>query len=79
VLGVNEPGKGYFGPGNFYIPKRVPFPLTRWSGDIGFGGSVPRRKKKSKSGKAQSSNPYTKGLKTVVDMLEDEETGDALT
>lgn len=77
VLGVNEPGEGYFGPGNFYIPKRVPFPLTRWGGEIGFGGSVPRRKKKSKSGKAYSGNPYTKGLKTVVDMLEDEETVDA--
>ena len=63
VLGKCEPGKGYMGPGNFYIPFRARFPLSRV--EAAYGGS--RRKKKKKK------QPYEKGMKVVVKMFEDDE------
>lgn len=68
VLGKNEPGKGYMGPGNFYIPSKVKVPLHRY--EIANGGS---KRKKTKTGKTKKYS-YEKGMKIVVDMLE---SGDA--
>lgn len=64
VLGTNEPGKGYMGPGNFYIPSKVKVPLHRW--EISNGGS---QRKKTKKGKNKKYS-YEKGMKVVVDMFE---------
>lgn len=61
VLGKCEPGKGYMGKDNFYIPARAKVPLHRW--EAANGGS--KRKKKGKY-------PYEKGAKVVVSMFEDE-------
>ena len=66
VLGTNEPGKGYMGPGNFYIPSKVKFPLHRW--EVSNGGS---QRKKTKKGKNKKYS-YEKGMKVVVDMFENE-------
>lgn len=66
VLGTNEPGKGFFGPGNFYIPARAKHPLHRW--ECAYGGS---KRKKGKNGKPMKT-PYEKGMKVVVSMFEDE-------
>jgi hypothetical protein len=66
VLGTNEPGKGYMGPGNFYIPSKVKVPLHRW--EISNGGS---QRKKTKKGKNKKYS-YEKGMKVVVDMFENE-------
>lgn len=60
VLGKCEPGKGYMGKDNFYIPARAKVPLHRW--EAANGGS--KRKKKGKY-------PYEKGAKVVVSMFED--------
>jgi hypothetical protein len=65
VLGKNEPGKGYMGPGNFYIPSKVKVPFKRW--DIAYGGS---KRKKTKKGKDKKYH-YEKGMKVVVDMFEE--------
>ena len=62
VLGKCEPGKGYMGKDNFYIPARAKVPLHRW--EAANGGS--KRKKKGKY-------PYEKGAKVVVSMFEDDE------
>ena len=62
VLGKCEPGKGYMGKDNFYIPARAQVPLHRW--EAANGGS--KRKKKGKY-------PYEKGMKVVVSMFEDEQ------
>jgi len=72
VLGVNKPGEGFFGKDNFYIPSRVPFPLYRWSREIYGGGSTSGKSKKKKKKNPDAKNPYTSGMKTIVDMLEDE-------
>ena len=61
VLGKCEPGKGYMGKDNFYIPARAKVPLHRW--EAANGGS--KRKKKGKY-------PYEKGMKVVVSMFEDD-------
>ena len=66
VLGTNEPGKGFFGAGNFYIPARAKHPLRRW--ECAYGGS---KRKKGKNGKPMKT-PYEKGMKVVVSMFEDE-------
>ena len=66
VLGVNEPGKGFFGKGNFYIPARAKCPMHRW--EIANGGS---KRKKTKSGKPKKY-AYEKGMKVVVDMFEND-------
>lgn len=66
VLGTNVPGEGYFGKDNFYMPSRVPFPLHRWSREIYGGGGTSRKGKKKKK------NLYTSGMKTIVNMFEDE-------
>lgn len=66
VLGTNEPGKGYMGPGNFYIPRKVKVPLHRW--EVSNGGS---QRKKTKKGKNKKYS-YEKGMKVVVDMFENE-------
>lgn len=68
VLGKNEPGQGFFGKDNFYIPSRVIVPMYRW--EIANGGS---RRKKDKNGKLKKT-PYEKGMKVVVDMLSEVET-----
>lgn len=65
VLGKNEPGKGYMGPGNFYIPSKVKVPFKRW--EIANGGS---KRKKNKKGKDKKYS-YEKGMKVVVDMFEE--------
>lgn len=64
VLGKNEPGKGFFGKDNFYIPSRVSHPLHRY--EICNGGS---KRKKGKNGK-DKKYAYEKGMKVVVDMFE---------
>lgn len=66
VLGTNEPGKGFFGAGNFYIPARAKHPLRRW--ECAYGGS---KRKKGKNGKPMKT-PYEKDMKVVVSMFEDE-------
>lgn len=66
VLGTNEPGKGYMGPGNFYIPSKVKVPLHRW--EASNGGSYRKKTKKEKNKKYS----YEKGMKVVVDMFENE-------
>ena len=66
VLGTNEPGKGFFGKDNFYIPSRVKVPLYRW--EVANGGS---KRKKGKNGKPKKT-PYEKDMKVVVSMFEDE-------
>ena len=67
VLGTNEPGKGFFGKGNFYIPARAKFPMHRW--EIANGGS---KRKKGKNGKPKKY-AYEKGMKVVVDMFKEDE------
>ena len=62
VLGKCEPGKGYMGKDNFYIPAKAQVPLHRW--ETANGGS--KRKKKGKY-------PYEKGMKVVVSMFEDDD------
>lgn len=62
VLGKCEPGKGYMGKDNFYIPAKAQVALHRW--EAANGGS--KRKKKGKY-------PYEKGMKVVVSMFEDDE------
>ena len=66
VLGTNEPGKGFFGKDNFYIPSKIAHPLYRW--EIANGGS---KRKKDKNGKPKKY-AYEKGMKVVVDMFEAE-------
>lgn len=66
VLGKNEPGKGYMGPGNFYIPSKVKVPFHRY--EIANGGS---KRKKNKKGKPKKYS-YEQGMKVVVDMFESE-------
>ena len=61
VLGKCEPGKGYMGKDNFYIPAKAKVPLHRW--EAANGGS--KRKKKGKY-------PYEKDMKVVVSMFEDD-------
>ena len=67
VLGKNEPGGGFFGKDNFYIPSKTQVPFHRW--EIGNGGSVRRKLKNGK----RKKYAYEKGMKVVVDMLEDED------
>ena len=67
VLGKNEPGEGYLGKDNFYIPHRVPFPVHRYGREIWGTGSTAKGKRKKKQ-----KNPYTTGMSTVVSMFEDE-------
>lgn len=67
VLGKNEPGKGYMGPGNFYIPSKVKVPFHRY--EIANGGS---KRKKTKKGKNKKYS-YEKGMKVVVDMFESDD------
>lgn len=67
VLGTNEPGKGFFGKDNFYIPARARFPISRF--EIANGGS---KRKKNKKGKPKKT-PYEKNMKVVVNMFESED------
>ena len=62
---------GYMGPGCVHIPSRVKVPLNRW--EAAYGGS---KRKKTKKGK-DKKYAYEKGMKVVVDMLEDETLPDA--
>lgn len=66
VLGDYKPGKGFMGD-NFYLPFRAKCPMHHW--EIANGGSKRKRSAKNKNKKYS----YEKGMKVVVDMLEDEE------
>ena len=66
VLGTYEPGKGFMGKDNFYIPAKAKVPLHRW--EIANGGS---KRKKGKNGKPKKYE-YEKGTKVVVDMFEND-------
>lgn len=68
VLGDYEPGKGFMGD-NFYLPFHVRCPLHRYGGEIAFGGS---KRKKGENGKPKKT-PYEKGMKTVIQMFEDDD------
>ena len=65
-------GEGFFGPGCFHVPSRAKFPLHRW--EVANGGS---KRKKDKKGR-DKKYAYEKGMKVVVDMLEDEQTANGI-
>jgi len=73
VLGPDgnfENGKGSMGPGDFHVPFPVMPCLVRWPTNW-LGGNAKKRRKKNMPKAATGSNPYAKGMKTIV--AEDED------